>query len=1274
MHKHFHNLILGVSVLPALLVLPAMATNVDNWADFTAAIGNGGDIRLTDSLTPMGASSVVADTVIDGGNNKLLGVVYDANQLGVATTNYVWDYTKTDESTGTVYASSSTLTAGTTVLYSDADLTQEFGTITMKVGSNYSVDAVGTVKNLVRDSENDSGRYLAFKDENDNPVFAFVQTNGTVDDISASTKFYSSASSANQLMMRDFADDGEGNYTIKELESFTVVQTEKPHLTYQVGNQEYYMSPSIASTIVIKNLSESKTLSPVTAYYYDGRVVTNATNFVVADNVDFTLKNISAGKNLFSTAGAALVSTANTSSTDKLGSVTIDNVNIDGAMTTNRFGGVATLYNRDVNISNSAFNNTVMNTLTSGNTTEGAAFYAVNSDVLIGQGVSFQNNTAGRGGAVSIDKGSTLKFATDTLFKNNSATHSSGGKGGAIFVNDSKSSFDLSGATFEGNTAVVSGGAVFVNSYDSTKTINIGNAKFIGNIAQQAGAVYLPDLNCDVYVGAAEFKNNKAIGSTSALGGAIGINANDVVRISGAALSGEDLDNQMTALKETVKTFTVDGARFIGNEASFVDEGGMYWGAGGAIGQSMITKVKSVGTSAKPAYLYTVGTMVDINNAYFESNIAGAEGGALNSDSELKITNSTFVGNKTLGEAIGTNLNDSNEGGGAIFMYDDSVATITNTTFESNQSGTWGGAIATRGISSMQPGADGALTVSGGAFNANSAVYGGAIANSLQNKVAEETITKYGATINGVTFTNNTATQSGGAIYNVGDITLGGTNVFAGNTANGKANDIYNIGTLTVASGMTTMDGGITGDGTLSIADGATLDIGNASIAQSTINLGGTLIANLVAGDTAAFSATEFNNIDNKGRLALTIEKAGTYNVFANAKFDKAEEQVSNSIFDLDWSTNEGRTVVAIKKSVEDIATDNEIAIDTATVVSRIADSAAAEDTTKQMKELSVQLQEKLLAGDTAAVEHATKAVHPEQESVTQSVSSSVQKVVVDLAAARMASHSVGRNGGDVELTSGGVWAQGLFNKSKQDDAFNGYTRGIAIGSDATINKHWTIGAGYSFAHSDIDGTSRSTEIDSNTVFVYGQYKPSEWYMNAIVNYTMSDYSEKGTVIDNILVTGDYSVDSFGGAFATGYDFSNGVTPEIGLRYMHVSADDYANSYGIKTHIDDSDFLTGIIGAKYEFDVAVTKRMKFTPQLNAGVKYDFLSDKQVATVAMPGLNAYTLEGNRLNRIGGEFGLGLGMQYRSLEMSLNYDIDVREDYTSQTGMLKFRYNF
>ena len=432
-------------------------------------------------------------------------------------------------------------------------------------------------------------------------------------------------------------------------------------------------------------------------------------------------------------------------------------------------------------------------------------------------------------------------------------------------------------------------------------------------------------------------------------------------------------------------------------------------------------------------------------------------------------------------------------------------------------------------------------------------------------------------------------------------------------------------------------------------------------------------VINLVLADEDKYSQIKVGTLDaNNATLNMTVRNAGTYNVVdAESVASDFTWNRQNAVFDL---FEDDGIVTATVKSAEDIAGDTGITNEAAQAISHVAQAES-----KQLQDLSIKLQEKLAEAESnpaakEVVEHATRAIHPETESVAQSVSTSVQNTIVNLASSRMAAPIVGRNGGDAKLTSGGVWAQGLYNRSKQADAFNGYTRGIALGLDGTINKRWTIGAGYSFAHSDISGSARNTEIDSNTVFVYGQYKPAEWYVNAIANYTSSDYSEKGTVIDNTPIFADYSVKSYGGNVATGYNFNTGITPELGLRYIHVTADDYTNSFGVKTHMDNTNFLTGILGAKYAFNVVAGKYTTFMPQLNAGFKYDLLSDKNIATVTMPGINSYTMDGERLSRIGGEFGIGLGMKYRNLDIALNYDIDVRNNYTSQTGMLKFRCNF
>ena len=312
--------------------------------------------------------------------------------------------------------------------------------------------------------------------------------------------------------------------------------------------------------------------------------------------------------------------------------------------------------------------------------------------------------------------------------------------------------------------------------------------------------------------------------------------------------------------------------------------------------------------------------------------------------------------------------------------------------------------------------------------------------------------------------------------------------------------------------------------------------------------------------------------------------------------------------------------------------------------------------------------------GNTDVVEQAHKAIHPETESVAQSVTTSLQSTLANLAAGRMTMIQSlrGRSGGDAAARSG-VWVEGLYNKSKQNDAFNGYTRGIVAGIDTIAARSLMLGVGYSYAHSDVSGTARNTEIDSNTIFLYGQYKPTAWYMNAMLNYTMSDYTEKADVL-GVAVKSDYDVDALGAQVMTGYDFAGGITPEVGLRYMHISTDEYKNSLGVKNKLDNSDYLTAVLGTKYAFDYRVARGFTLRPELRYAVKYDLVSDKSVATVTMPGVSSYVLDGNRLSRIGAEFGGGLVMKYQDFSLALNYDIEVREGYTSQTGRVRARMLF
>ena len=557
---------------------------------------------------------------------------------------------------------------------------------------------------------------------------------------------------------------------------------------------------------------------------------------------------------------------------------------------------------------------------------------------------------------------------------------------------------------------------------------------------------------------------------------------------------------------------------------------------------------------------------------------------------------------------------------------------------------------------------------------------GGAILNSGEFVIAGD-----------ASFANNYAEGLGGAIYNNGNLTFDGNVVFSGNkdkvtvaivedekslngfvlggASDGKPNDIHNIGTLDIASGTTVLDGGITGDGTLNIAKGAVLDIGTTLVEQGTINLDGTVVASLLNDSVRGGSYGRLIGniiVGKNAEFELKVGAVGTYNVWGNVTVDEDKITVGD-IYEIAGVDANG--VKIITKSVDAIAQTKGISVQAAGTVAGLANA-----TDSKAHRVSLALQKVLNSGDVESLEQETAKLNPTDKPVAQAAAASVQNQVLSLAAGRMAGGvSVGRAGGDEIPQENGFWMQGLFNKSKLAGEFHGYTRGVALGADTLIDRKWTIGGGLAFNNSDIHTDGRGhTNIDSKTLFLYGQYKPAQWFINGALTYNMAEYTESMTIA-GAPYSVEYDVDAYGAQFMGGYDFATGITTEAGLRYLHVAQDGYFNGLNDVSE-SDTDFLSGVAGLKYAFAIENDWAVQLRPELRAAMTYDFISDDAAATVVMPGVASYKVSGERLSRMGGEFGIGLTALYKGMELSVMYDLDLHKDYTSQTGMIKFRTQF
>ena len=760
----------------------------------------------------------------------------------------------------------------------------------------------------------------------------------------------------------------------------------------------------------------------------------------------------------------------------------------------------------------------------SGNTGDGTLFMGTGAITTIGDNVKFVDNTHGtrglQSGAISLGNNGNLTIGKDALFQGNKAALTGGGAIKASYADSHLTIADY--AQFIANSSTKAGGALYLGS----NNMNLGSDFiFVNNTATQGGAIFYNSMNTNLALNNFTFSGNKATDTAAGIGGAIAVGTN---------AAGE---------------LNINNSIFSSNTAAV---------AGGAISQAD-------GSTAT----------INIDESIFKSNSVDAEGGAIVSDATMTITNSEFIGNKTTGTVKIEDVEEgqpayyANNGGGAIFLYDQSNTTVRDSVFSQNSSGTYGGAISTR------------------------------IGASAENS---------SLTIDGATFTDNTAGVNGGAIYNTVAMTLNGENVFSGNMAGGAANDIHNIGTMTVASGTTTLGGGVTGNGALTIADGATLDIGTTTVEQASIDIDGTLNASMLSSDNYGKLLADSITTGENGKLQLTIGSVGTYDIFGGI----AHEDITiDAGLAYDVINNGADGIEIAIKAVEDIAADTGLSNQGAATIAVLANT---DDDV--LTAISLRAQTELAAGNVDYVEHETAKLNPENKPVAHSISSSVQNQVLSLAAGRMTGGTVGRSGGDLANADYGIWAQGLYNHSKLNGQFKGDTTGISVGADALIDGKYTIGIGYAYNDTDVDSDSRDTKIESNSLFLYGQYKPNNWYVNAALNYTMGNYTETSNPF-GVQFESEYDVDSFGGQVMTGYDFTSGLTPEIGARYLHISQDAYDAALG---HVDgaDMDYLTGVAGIRYAFEIESDMELKFRPELRAAATYDFLSDAAVATITAPG--------------------------------------------------------
>lgn len=490
------------------------------------------------------------------------------------------------------------------------------------------------------------------------------------------------------------------------------------------------------------------------------------------------------------------------------------------------------------------------------------------------------------------------------------------------------------------------------------------------------------------------------------------------------------------------------------------------------------------------------------------------------------------------------------------------------------------------------------------------------------------------------------------------------------------------------------------------VKDGGILDLGyNTFSSNVTMDAGSTL--NVGVKNTADATKGELTHGKIEGDFAVNAPKdEGTANASMNlviaadtklgeeSKIDLASGSENglgnlvvnnNLLYNLKGVDDDGKItgneITVSKKDSSEVAAgvaangaDGNQAGTIAAFVDGLSGNAQADNITNQISTL-------VQSGNVKGAARLAKEVAPVAAPVAQSQVTETTNQVFGAVATRLSGGSVssaaeGKSSGDSVFERAAMWVQGLFNKSKYDGSndFKTDSTGLALGAEKYLNSDVKVGAGYAYTNSDVKQGDRKIDVDTHTAFVYGEYKPSDWYVNGIASYNWGDYDEKkyGGL------SGKYDVNSIALQAMTGYDFHmNGavVTPEAGLRYINIHQDSYTDTAGQRVSENSSDYLTGIVGAKIKKDYTLSNGMNIRPEARLAMTYDLVNDNSNASVMLANGSAYQVRGEALDRFGVEAGVGLTAEVDdNVEVSLGYEGKFRDHYKDHTGLLNAKYKF
>ena len=480
------------------------------------------------------------------------------------------------------------------------------------------------------------------------------------------------------------------------------------------------------------------------------------------------------------------------------------------------------------------------------------------------------------------------------------------------------------------------------------------------------------------------------------------------------------------------------------------------------------------------------------------------------------------------------------------------------------------------------------------------------------------------------------------------------------------------------------------------VANGGVLNVGDQTVnlKKAEFNDGSTLAINVKSDGNGLLKADSLTV--NGGQLKASLgqgivdmqnqQKTVTLLESGTEFVNKFADVMENNMYRFEKADKAGDYIISLAKTAEDVSQEN------GGTQNNAGEAKAWVDGNKfEQGSVSADVADKLAdlaQNDAKGFNEALSALAPSDtpEVRTNSVNHNTEmfRAVVSHLDDVSKKKQYGLSSGDA-VDGVSVWAKAFGNHAKVDNTSKAYGfksdgYGATLGIEKQLDNAFKVGLGYSYFYNDVDGFMRDSDVNTHTGFVYGEYRPNNWYTNAIASYGYSEYDENKHVAGDVYKA-KYDVDNIGAQVMTGYNASVAkvdVTPEAGLRYNNIHRDNYVDSAGQAVKAETMDVMTAVAGLKVGKDLVSCfglHEVYWRPEARLAATYDLISDKENAVVSLSNGSGYVVKGQRLNRFGVEAGAGVTFYLSpDVESSVGYEGKFRSHYQDHTGYVSAKYKF